>query len=138
MPRRLWEKLAVNAGINATTALAGVQNGALVDGPGRGVAAAAARETARVARGAGVELDPQAAVERTRAVAETTAENTSSMLQDVRAGTRTEVDAINGAVVDRADQSVPVNETLAGLLRAWERQRGLRAASGRDGSTAAE
>ncbi len=50
MPRRRWEKLAVNAGINAVTALARVPNGALADGPGRAVAHRAARETARVAR----------------------------------------------------------------------------------------
>jgi len=129
MPRRLWEKLAVNAGINATTALARVQNGALVDGPGGDVATAAARETARVASTAGVELDQQAVAEQSRTVAETTAANTSSMLQDVRAGTRTEVDAINGAVVERADDPVPVNETLVGLLHAWEREQGLYTAS---------
>ena len=29
-------------------------------------------------------------------------------------------------VVDRADESVPVTETLARLVRAWERDRGLR------------
>jgi 2-dehydropantoate 2-reductase len=126
MPRRLWEKLAVNAGINATTALARVPNGAVVEAPGGDVAAAAARETARAASAAGVDLDQRALVDRTRSVAETTAANTSSMLQDVRAGTRTEVDAINGAVVERADDPVPVNETLTALLRAWERHRGLR------------
>jgi len=62
-----------------------------------------------------------AAVER---VAEATAANASSMQQDVLAGRRTEVDAINGAVVDRVD--APVNRTLTALLRAWERARGLR------------
>jgi 2-dehydropantoate 2-reductase len=126
MPRRLWAKLAVNAGINAVTALARVPNGALVDGPARPVVAAAARETARVAGEAGVALDTGATVEQTLAVAESTAANTSSMLQDVRAGTRTEVDAINGSVVAHATDPVPVNETLAGLLRTWERDRGLR------------
>jgi 2-dehydropantoate 2-reductase len=126
MPRRLWEKLAVNAGINATTALARVPNGALVDGPARDTALAAARETARVASEHGVALDPDDAAARTGAVAETTASNTSSMHQDVLAGKRTEVDAINGYVAEQADQRVPVNETLAGLLRAWEYERELR------------
>jgi len=125
MPRRLWEKLAVNAGINATTALARVENGALLDGPARGVAADAARETARAARAAGVELSDEAAVAAVERVAEATAANTSSMYQDVREGRRTEVDAINGYVADRAERA-PVNRTLAGLLRAWERARDLR------------
>jgi 2-dehydropantoate 2-reductase len=126
MPRRLWEKLAVNAGINATTALARVPNGALVDGPAGDVARAAAQETALVAGEHGIALDPEDATARTTAVAETTASNTSSMQQDVLAEKRTEVDAINGYVVERADQSVPVNETLTGLLRAWEKKRELR------------
>jgi 2-dehydropantoate 2-reductase len=128
MPRRLWAKLAVNAGINATTALARIPNGSLLDGPGESVAEGAARETARVARQAGIDLSDEQAIRRTRAVADATAENTSSMQQDVLAGKRTEVDAINGYVVETADgdASVPINETLAGLVRAWERERGLR------------
>ena len=126
MPRRLWEKLAVNAGINAVTALARVDNGALVDGPANGPSRAAARETARVARAAGVDLDPAACAERVTEVAATTAANVSSMRADLQRERPTEVDAINGAVVERADDPVPVNETLAALVRAWERERGLR------------
>ncbi|UPW01767.1 ketopantoate reductase family protein [Halorussus gelatinilyticus] len=126
MPRRLWEKLAVNAGINATTALARVENGALLDGPAREVAGDAARETARVARAEGVELGESEAVRAVERVAEATAANTSSMRQDVQAGRRTEVEAINGYVFSCARErgvSVPVNRTLTKLLRAWERER---------------
>jgi len=126
MPRRLWEKLAVNAGINATTALARVENGALLDGPARDVAADAARETARLARAEEVELSDDEAVRAVERVAEATAANTSSMRQDVSAGRRTEVEAINGYVSSRARErgvSVPVNRTLTKLLRAWERER---------------
>ncbi len=128
MPHRLWTKLAVNAGINATTALARVPNGALLDGPAGTVADRAARETARVARQEGVDLPSEYAVEQTRHVAEATAKNTSSMQQDILAEKRTEVDAINGYVAETAaeETAVPVNETLAALLRGWERERGLR------------
>jgi 2-dehydropantoate 2-reductase len=120
MPRRRWEKLAINAGINPTTALARVPNGALSNGPLAGIAREAARETARVAREQGVDLGDEAAVAALDGVVEATAANTSSMLQDVAAGRRTEIDAINGAVLDRAGRPVPVNRTLAGLVRAWE------------------
>ena len=129
MPRRLWEKLAVNAGINATTALARIENGGILDGDAGSVAAAAARETAEVAQHEGVELPAQAAEEAVMRVADATAANTSSMLQDVREERRTEIDAINGYVVERAEDhavDVPVNRTLAGLVRAWEADRGLR------------
>jgi 2-dehydropantoate 2-reductase len=129
MPRRLWEKLAVNAGINAVTALARVENGAVRSGAAAAVARRAARETARVARAEGIDLPNREALAALESVADDTAANTSSMLQDVRADRPTEVDAINGAVVDRAadhDLDVSTNRILTDLLRAWEEGRGLR------------
>ncbi len=124
MPQRRWEKLAVNAGINAVTALARVTNGELVSGPATSVARDAAAETAQVAATTGIDI--LNAPEQTLAVAETTAENTSSMQQDMLAGRRTEIDAINGYVLQQATEPVPVNETLVSLVRAWERGHGLR------------
>lgn len=126
MPRRCWAKLAVNAGINAVTALSRVENGALVDGTAGEPARRAAEEVARVAREEGVELTDDAAVGAVERVAAATSANRSSMLQDVEGRKRTEIDAINGVVVDRADAAVPVNETLTALVRGWERERGLR------------
>jgi len=129
MPRRLWEKVAVNAGINPVTALSRVPNGALAAAPGRDIGRRAARETARTARADGVALSDEAALAALDRVVETTAENRSSMLQDVAAGRRTEIDAVSGAVAERArDRGVdaPTNELLAGLIRSWERERGLR------------
>jgi 2-dehydropantoate 2-reductase len=122
----LWEKLAVNAGINPVTALARVRNGALLGAPAAGIATAAATETAAVAREHGIDLSAERARVAVREVAETTARNRSSMLVDVAAGRRTEIDAINGFVLDRADRAVPVNETLTGLVRAWEAGEALR------------
>lgn len=121
--RRLWAKLAVNAGINPVTALLGADNGALVDGPSRPVARRAARETARVARAEGIDLAPAEAVQRLTTVARATAANRSSMASDVAAGRPTEIAAINGAVVRRgeqADVAVPTNRTLFELVRGWE------------------
>ena len=121
MPKRRWEKLAINAGINATTALSRVPNGALSDGPLSDVARRAARETARVARSRGVDLTDDDALAALESVVDTTADNESSMYRDVQASRRTEVDAINGYVADSAVET-PVNETLAALLRGWERE----------------
>jgi 2-dehydropantoate 2-reductase len=120
MPRRLWEKLAVNAAINAPTALARVENGALQSGSGHDVAVAAAREAARAAQTEGVDLTEAEAVAAFERVADATAANTSSMHQDVLAGQPTEVEAINGYVVSHAP-AAPVNRTLRDLLVAWER-----------------
>lgn len=119
MARRRWQKLAINAAINPVTALARVENGAILEEPLWPVAAAAARETAAVARAAGIELTDETAIAQVRAVAEATAANRSSMLQDIDAGRETEIDAITGAVVERAAQygiEVPTNQLLLGLV----------------------
>ncbi|WP_049929259.1 ketopantoate reductase family protein [Halopiger goleimassiliensis] len=129
MPRRLWEKLAVNAGINPVTALADVDNGAVVESPTNETSRAATRETARVARACGVSLSDQEAIEAMERVATDTAANTSSMRQDRKRGRRTEIDAINGYVLERAADhglAAPTNRTLTALVRSWERERGLR------------
>ena len=126
MRRPLWTKLAVNAGVNPTTALTRVDNGALADGPAADLAREAAREAAAAAREAGVDLPDDEAVAALERVVEATADNASSMRQDVEAGRRTEVDALNGAVVERSSTPAPTNAALAALVRAWEAGRGLR------------
>jgi len=116
----VWRKVLVNVGINAATALARVENGALVESEsGRRLLRRAVVEATRVARAEGVEVGADAVTE-TLTVAERTASNRSSMRQDVEAGRRTEVEALHGAVVDRADAHdlpAPVNRTLADLVR---------------------
>lgn len=129
MPRRLWEKIAVNAGINAVTALTETENGAVLEAPANELARTATRETARVARECGVSLSDRAALAAMEAVAAATAANTSSMAQDLLADRRTEIDAIHGYVVDRAAETgldVPTVRTLTALIRTWERGRDLR------------
>ena len=129
MPRRRYEKLAVNAGVNGPSALARITNGELREGPGIEVAREAAREVARVAQAGRIDVDEAAAVDALDRVAEETAANRSSMREDVVAERRTEVDAIYGAVAERADErgvSVPTCRTIGSVIRAWEAGRGLR------------
>jgi 2-dehydropantoate 2-reductase len=122
--RAVWAKVLVNAGINAATALARVDNGSLVDcESGERVLERAVTEGTAVARAEGVSV-PEDAVERARTVAEETASNTSSMRQDVEAGSRTEIEALNGELARRAREhgvDAPVNETLTDLIRLAER-----------------
>ena len=129
MPRRLWEKLAVNAGINPVTALTRAENTVVLEGEANELARAATRETARTARAHGVTLSNREALAALESVAEATAANTSSMHQDVLADRRTEIDAISGYVVERAREvglEVPTNRILTALVRSWEREAGLR------------
>lgn len=120
MPRELWTKLAVNAGINPVTALTRLTNGEAVESAEE-VVRAAAREAGEVARADGVDVEPERLADEAVEVARATADNRSSTLRDVERGRRTEVDAINGYVVRRGeemDAHTPVNRTLHGLVKA--------------------
>ena len=117
-----WSKLVINAAINPLTALLGVPNGELLARPtARALSASLATEVATVAAKKVIPLnfaDPVAAAED---VAQRTAINLSSMLQDVRRGAPTEIDAICGAVVRagrEADVPTPVNKVMWQLVSA--------------------
>ncbi|MCS7099907.1 MAG: 2-dehydropantoate 2-reductase [Sulfolobales archaeon] len=118
-----WLKLAVNASINALTAILGVPNGFLIKSAELvNVVKKVAGEVSEVARGLGVELpsDPVAEVLK---VAEKTANNISSMLSDLRRCRKTEVDFINGAVVEFGRSlsiPTPYNELLYSLVKSLE------------------
>ena len=93
----VWAKLIANAAINPLTATAGVPNGAIATDPVlRERAAAIAREAAALAAAEGVVLPFEDPVAHAYAVAAATAENRSSMLQDLERGRTTELEAING------------------------------------------
>lgn len=117
----LWEKLAVNVGINPLTAILRVPNGALPEIPEAWeLAVAAAQEAAAVAAVSGFHLniDPEA---RLQEVCTATARNRSSMLQDVLAGRPTEIDALNAQVSFRGQAlgvATPVNDLFTRLIRA--------------------
>jgi 2-dehydropantoate 2-reductase len=113
----LWEKLLVSASLLPVTALLGITNGEVLRRPSASaLVGRAAREVAAVARAAGVALPAGDPGEAVRRVASATAENVSSMLQDVRRGVVTEIDALSGAVAReglRLGVETPVNEALA-------------------------
>jgi len=78
-----------------------VPNGALLAGEPRAEAELLLGEAVAVARRAGVAISFPEAVADLDRVARATAENRSSMLQDVERGRRTEVDAISGELLRR-------------------------------------
>lgn len=116
----VWEKLLVNVGINALTALHDCSNGELLEKRrAREQLRRAVREAAEVARARGINIsaDP---VARTEAVCRATSKNISSMLQDIRNGRPTEIESINGAIVREAaalGMDVPVNQELTHKIR---------------------
>jgi 2-dehydropantoate 2-reductase len=119
----VWRKLVGNAAVNPVSALVGVTNGELLEHLASRIVDAAAREAARVASAEGVPITDDEALRIWRTMAEVTAANRSSMLQDVRNGRPTEIDWINGEVVRRGRRHgvrTPVNEALLQLVEVLE------------------
>lgn len=120
----IWIKAAVNAAINPVTAITGLKNGALLVQKGLMMLLEdAATETAKVAQARGVDLEPEMAIEKAKEVATLTADNKSSMLQDIERCKRTEIEAICGAIVRYGGLSgveTPVNRSLLFLVKGIE------------------
>jgi len=122
----LWRKALINCAINPLTALTGRGNGELLEiEPLRALMNQVAEEVYAVALAAGIDLAEFAATEAVEQGCKATATNQSSMLQDVMAGRRTEIDYINGAVarVAREHKTIaPLCECLTALVRGHSTQ----------------
>lgn len=122
------EKVGFNAALNTLCALTrGTVDalGAREDGPALALAIVA--EVAAVARAKGVGVDECRMRENVLHAIREHRGHRSSMLQDVLAGRRTEIDAINGAVVAAAGElgvAVPHVRTLLQLVRLIDAQGG--------------
>lgn len=118
----LWRKAILNAAINPLSALWRVPNGELLATDGRRrLLAQLAQEAADVARARGVRALPEDPFAAVSAVCRATAANRSSMLQDVERGRPTEIDSINGVIVQIGRQlgvATPLNEAVWQLVRA--------------------
>jgi len=113
-PRRaLWEKVILNASVNTVSALTRLKNGQMLEMPDAvELMRELAEEGIRAAKLAGEEIDNESLWALVRSVLDKTADNRTSMLQDVENGRETEVDAIVGMLVEQARLR---GETLARL-----------------------
>jgi len=106
-----WEKLVVNAIINPLTALSNTPNGSILTPSLAPTIQLLVGEISTVIQALPempAEMKSRFLPERleklVRSMAEATARNLSSMLQDVRAGRKTEVEYITGYIVRRAEE----------------------------------
>jgi 2-dehydropantoate 2-reductase len=120
----IWAKLLVNVGINALTALTGFKNGQLLDYPETSrLMEALVSEAAEVARRKEIRIEREP-INKVRAVAKETKDNRSSMGQDFDYKRRTEIDAMNGAIIREAERlgvAVPFNRAITDLVKAIEK-----------------
>lgn len=124
----IWKKLLINVGINALTGLAQVPNGLLATSEhAQKIVTDAIQEACQVAQANGYEMDPYQMVGLVLKVSRSTARNRSSMNQDLARGKPTEIDYINGAIVQLGKKwniPAPVNKTLTNLIKFFEELKG--------------
>lgn len=116
-----WQKLAVNCVINPLTVLYDCPNGELLNHQQE--VAVLCNEVAMVMEREGQHTSREALLDYVMDVIHSTAANTSSMLQDIRAERRTEIDYITGYVIRRARAqglATPENSRLYEMIKRKE------------------
>lgn len=112
---RQWQKLAINCAINPLTALYKLKNGELAGPRFADALQQICVEVADVMQAEGQTTSQEELLRRVMMVVEMTADNYSSMYQDLELGRETEIEAITGFLLAKAAQhgiAVPVNQGL--------------------------
>jgi len=120
----VWAKTIVNSAINPITAITCLKNGYLLKIPDlKRLMRQICLEGVKVANKSGVFFDFDI-FEETKKIAKLTSKNRSSMLQDIESRKKTEIDFINGAIVEigkRHGIDTPLNNMLTALVKALEK-----------------
>lgn len=120
MTERLVEKVAINCCINPLTAIHRVKNGELLSEIHKDQVTTVISEVSSVLDDLGYPALSIELGQRVHEVMTDTAENRSSMLNDVVAGRRTEANAIVGWLLRQTKRELPALTELATQLRALE------------------
>jgi len=120
-----WEKVFVNIGINAFGTLSRLKNGQILEIKGlKTLMKEAIEEAIKIAKLINVKIPDKNYVVLSYNVAVKTKTNINSMFQDILKGKKTEIDFINGKIVEYAKDlgvQVPVNKTLTYLIKGLEK-----------------
>lgn len=118
---RIWKKLIANCVMNALTGIFKVKNGDLEKSPE--LVESVIHELVLVANREGLNYDETETFNTVTKIIKASAENKSSMFQDILKGRKTEIDFLNGKVVKLAEKhkiNVPVNKTLISMIKFLE------------------
>jgi 2-dehydropantoate 2-reductase len=121
----LWQKLAVNCVINPLTALNQCANGALAEIGYKTIISHLIEEIAAVMAAENIPVQIPELTRHIEQIIRATAENYSSMHQDLMYHRKTEIDCISGYLIQMARKhqiSVPYNEDLYCKIKQLEHQ----------------
>lgn len=121
----IWNKLFVNVAFNSLTALTRLRNGDILNTEeGRRLLESVVTEAVQVAKAEGVSVNTQQMIAKCIKIGqEDVAANKSSMLMDILHKRKTEIEAINGAVVNLGKHhgiQTPHNELITRIIRIIE------------------
>lgn len=122
--RIIWSKLFVNISINTLTALLETKNGYMIQNKyAWNFAKRLIYEAINVAEEDGTYFERREVLDMVRHVCETVGEGYSSMYQDRKRKVRTEIDKLNGAIIEQAKLygvATPYNSLVVDLIHAVE------------------
>lgn len=119
----VWEKVGFNAALNALCTVSGLPVGGLDHPAGRSAARAVIDEIAAIAKAEGAAVDHPRLCAKVDFALANHRTHKPSMLQDRLAGRRTEIESINGAVLEAARRhnvASPALQILTDLVRIGE------------------
>ena len=115
----IWQKLAINCVINPLTAIHNIKNGVLSQPQFQMDIKVLLKEFFTVSEAEQIPLDKDKITQQVKTVINKTAENYSSMHQDVAMGRKTEIDFINGYLLSCAAKRnipLPLNQKLVSAI----------------------
>jgi 2-dehydropantoate 2-reductase len=124
MEKAMWAKFMMNTGINQVSAVLKAPYGVFQqEGEARRLMLAASEEVLTLSRQIGIDLDAPDVIQFLRILDTLHPSGKTSMLQDIEAGRKTEVDLFAGTVIQMGKKynvATPVNETLYRIIMAME------------------
>ena len=119
--REIWIKGIVNSSINPLTSFFQCKNGYLLENPIlEKTVEKICEESTNVANVNGFNLSIEDMINKTKEVIRDTSENYSSMLQSIQQNKETEIDSINGKIVELGEKNnldVSLNKLLVHLIK---------------------
>jgi 2-dehydropantoate 2-reductase len=123
----IWSKLVINSAINPVGAITGLRNGQLIESePLSNLLYSIAEESNKVATKKRIKLLYPDIRKKINEVCLYTKNNINSMLQDILNNKQTEIDYINGAIINEANNigvNVPLNRAMYFLVKELQKIR---------------
>ena len=120
----LWHKAVINAGINPIAAILGIKNGEiLTNSYASKLQESIVMEVVKSAAAENINMNYEEMLKTTRDVCEKTSLNRCSMLQDLQNRRQTEIESINGRIIEYAVKNgmeLPYNRSLYLLIKSME------------------